>query len=157
MLWRIWSSDDEKWNKKDWKKIGGEAADFWLWMIPVAGWVYDMGMAFRWKDLNWREMWTAERWIRWWVGLGTWVLDVFTFWMWWTAIRWILKWWTKGVLKAGSKKLATEWAEVVSESVIKWFAKQTLKNAGRDILIWTTAWLALVPVLNSFDKVEIDD
>lgn len=157
MLWRIWSSDDEKWNKKDRKKIGGEAADFWLWMIPIAGWVYDMGMALRWKDLNWREMWTAERWIRWWVGLWTWVLDVFTFWMWGTAVRWLLKWWTKVVLKAGSKKLATEWVEVVSESVIKWFAKQTLKNAGRDIIIWTTAWLALIPVLNSFDKVKIDD
>ena len=56
MLGRVSSSPDEKGNEKDRSTIGGEAADFGLGMIPVAGGIYDIGMAFRGKDLNGREM-----------------------------------------------------------------------------------------------------
>ena len=64
-----------------------DAVDMGAWFIPVAGGLYDVGMAIYGKDLNGREMSAADRWIRWGVWLGTAVLDVFTFGAGGTAIR----------------------------------------------------------------------
>jgi hypothetical protein len=157
MLAWIGSSPDEDGNKKSWSTLAVDAADFGLGMIPVAGGVYDIGMAFRGKDLNGRDMGTWERRIRGSVGLITWVLDVFTFGVWWTAIRAAVKWGTKVVVKAGSKTVAKEAVEVASKWLMQWTAKQIGKNAATDILIGTTAWLALVPVVDHFTKVPLDE
>lgn len=157
MLGWVSSSPDEKGNEKDRSTIGWEAADFGLGMIPVAGGIYDIGMAFRGKDLNGREMWTAERWIRWWVGLWTWALDVFTFWLWWTAIRGVLKWGTKLAVSAWTKTVVKEAVGVASKWIGTWVAKQILKSSVRNIIIWTAAWIALIPVAGGIREVFIDD
>jgi len=157
MLWWIGSGDNALWHQKSTGEIATDVADFGLWMIPVAWWLYDIGMAFRGKDLNGREMGTWERWVRWWVWLVTWVLDVFTFGLWWTAIRWVVKWWTKVAMKVGTKKLATESIEVASKWITQTVIKQTLKTAGRDILIWSAAGIALIPVFDSLEQKRIYD
>ena len=174
MLWWIGSGKDEDWKEKDWWTIWWEAADFGLGMIPVAWWLYDIWMAFRGKDLNGRQMWTGERWIRWAVWLWTWVLDVFTLWLWGTAIRAGIKWWAKVALKVWTKavakevweKVITKWAEkllvegwtsIASKWVAVWAAKQLFKATGRNIIIWTVAWIALVPVVGWIREVIFDD
>lgn len=157
MLWWIGSGDNALWHEKSTGEIATDVADFGLWMIPVAWWLYDIGMAFRGKDLNGREMGTWERWVRGWVWLVTWVLDVFTFGLWWTAIRWVVKWWTKVAMKVGTKKLATESIEVASKWITQTVIRQTLKTAGRDILIWSAAGIALIPVFDSFEQKRIYD
>jgi hypothetical protein len=157
MLWWIGSGDNALWHEKSTGEVATDVADFGLWMIPVAWWVYDIGMAFRGVDLNGREMETWERWTRWWVWLVTWVLDVFTLGLWGTAIRAAVKWWTKLAVKAGTKKVATESIEIAS----KWFAKKVIKktlvSAGRDILIGSAAGVALIPVFDHFEETKIYD
>lgn len=172
MLWWMWSSKDEHGNKKGLWTLWWEAADFGLWMIPVAGWLYDIGMAFRGKDLNGRKMWTGERWIRWVVWLWTGILDVFSFGLGWTAIRASIKGWTKvaikagekvaikagekAAIKAGEKALVKESIEIASKWVWKWTAKQIFKWSIRNIIVGTAAWLVLVPVVWWLREVVFD-
>lgn len=156
MLAWIGSSKDEHGKDKEWGTIWWEAADFGFGMVPFAGWVYDLGMAIYGKDLNGREMGWRERWIRWVVWVWSTVADFFTFGLWGTALRWLVKWWTKVALKTWTKTVVKEWVEVVSKWALKWFGKQLLKNTGRDILIGTTAWLVLIPIVNTFDQVALD-
>lgn len=161
MIGRVWSSKDEHWNQKNWSTVWGEAADFGLWMIPVAWGVYDIGMAFRGKDLNGRQMWAGERWVRWLVGLGTWVLDVFTVGLWGTAIRAGLKWWTKVAVKVwtkgAAKVVAKESTTIAAKWLTKWSAKQLFKSTIRNTVIWTASGIALVPIVGWVREVFVSD
>jgi hypothetical protein len=47
--------------------------------------------------------------------------------------------------------------EFAVEWWVKTFAKKTLKSAGRDILLWTTAGVILMPVMWKLQQVSLDD
>lgn len=74
------------------KETGLDVADLWFGMVPVLGWWYDVRMAIRGKDLNWREMSTTDRRIRWGVWGVSAVLDAVSFGIAGTALRTVIKW-----------------------------------------------------------------
>lgn len=105
------------------KSLALDAADLWAGLVPIAGGIYDFGMAIYGKDLNGRQMSTADRWIRWSVGVGTTVLDLFSFGVAGTAVRASVKATTK-VVKIVNKtvdaeKMMTKWLKV-SNGIYKW-------------------------------------
>lgn len=106
------------------------AADIWIWMIPIAWWAYDIWRAFDWEDLNWKEMTTSERWTR----FGFWVV-------WLVPVAWtIVKWsatWVKST--AIATKLAQNW-ELITEA---WHL------TGKVVWIWALwfGWLSTATYL----------
>ncbi len=101
------------------KETALDAADLGIWLIPVAGGIYDLGMAIYGKDLNGRQMSTADRRIRWTVWVGTAVLDLFSFGVAGTAVRaWVKT--TTRVVKIVNKtvdaeKAITRWLKIADD------------------------------------------
>lgn len=161
--WQWWSALAD-W--KGWRYATKEVADFWFGMVPVAGDLYDITMAIRWKDLNGNDMSTSERWVRWWLWLVCGVVNVFSFGLWGTAIKATVKWWTKLVAKAAAKE-ATEVAVKLTakEALAKWMSKelleQWLKQFGKKALLnWTLVlwWLWIIEWADVMMKEEsLDD
>lgn len=102
------------------KETGLDVVDLWAGLVPVAGWIYDVTMAIRGKDLNGRDMRWWERWVRWWVGAASTVVDLFTFGAGGTAMRAASKIWLKTVVKATEKaaiKTTVKWLQVGMHAV----------------------------------------
>ncbi len=157
MLWWMWAQDNTDGTKKTLKETSLDVADFGISMVPVAWGVYDMGVAIEWTDLNGNELSTGERRIRWTIWWVSVVLDCFSFGTWWALLKWAVKWWQKIVLKEWVEMIVKEWTEIAVEWWVKTFAKKTLKSTGRDILLWTTAWIVLMPVMWKLQQVSLDD
>jgi len=149
MLWWYGSEDNPDGTKKSFFQSWTDAADFGIGMIPFAGWVYDMGMAIRGVDLSGNKMTTTDRWIRWWIGLWTGVLDVFTFGIGGTVIRWLAKWW----MKLAAKSVAKE----ATEAVASWVVKKVAISTWGNILMWSAVWLALIQWGKMIKQVPLDD
>lgn len=157
-LWWIWSNKDINGNKKSWKDIAIDAADFGASMIPVAWWAYDVYRAIRWTDLAWNNLSTTERRVRGWIWLVSIPLDIISFWAWWSLLKWWVKWWSKVLLKAWTKELAEEWAEIaIKQSTKKLILTNIAKGAARDILLGTVAGVALIPIIWHFKQEPLGD
>lgn len=85
--------------------------DIWLWMIPIAWWIYDIWMAIKWTDLNWKEMQSSERLMRAWFWI-IWLVPLV-----WTAIKWVAAW-AKTTQKA--TKLTQTWELITQVWLITW-------------------------------------
>lgn len=92
-----------------------EVADFAISLVPFAGGAYDMGMAIYGKTLSGRQMGTGERVVRGVIGLGSIVLDVFTFGL------------GGSLLKAGGKTAVKAGVEITAHAA----AKAALEGAGK--------------------------
>jgi hypothetical protein len=109
-----------------------DAADMGLGVLPVAGDLYDMGMAMYGKDLNGRDMTTADRRVRWLTGAGCLVANVLTFGVAGTAV----KAWVKAtsatakIVKASTKIGAKALEKIGLESV-------SLAAKGIQLSEWT--------------------
>lgn len=102
------------------KETGLDVVDLGAGLVPVAGWIYDVTMAIRGKDLNGRDMRWWERWVRWWVGAASTVVDLFTFGAGGTAMRAASKIWLKTAVKATEKaaiKTTVKWLQVGMHAV----------------------------------------
>lgn len=139
--WQWWSALA---HGKSWRETTKEVADFWFGMIPVAWDLYDIGMAVRGKDLNGNDMTAGERWVRWWLWLACGVVNVFSFWLWWTAIKGVVKGWIKATTKVVAKNTAkTIFEKTLTKEVLEQWIKQFGKRAALQGAI-VIGWLWII-------------
>lgn len=131
-----------------------EVADFGIGMVPIAGDLYDIGMAIRWKDLNNNEMSTGERRTRWLVWLWAWVANVFTFGLWGTAAKWLIKWWTKLATKATIKWIEKATVKEIAIEWLKQFGKKAAINGAATTLV---GWTIVMGSDSVFKEVDLDE
>ena len=110
-----------------------EVADFGISLVPIAGGVYDIFASIRGKTLSGRQMGTVERVVRGVIGVGSIVLDVFTFGVGGT----LAKAGGKAALKAGAEITAKATAKAALEAggkgVVKVAAKEGAEVGGKVI------------------------
>lgn len=104
-----------------------EVADFGISLIPFAGGAYDIFASIRGKTLSGREMGTAERVVRGVIGLGSIVLDIFTF----GVGGSLLKAGGKAAIQAGAKITAKATAKAALEAGGKVAAKEAAEAGGK--------------------------
>jgi hypothetical protein len=160
--WQWWSALAEwKWKRYATKEV----ADFGLGMVPVAGDAYDVVMAARWIDLNGNTMTTSERWVRGWLWVVCWVVNVLSFWLGGTAIKWVVKWWTKLVAKAAAKEVTEVAVKITAKEVLaKWLTKEVLEKwvkqfgmkaaINGSMILW---WLWIIEWADMMIKEEVID
>jgi hypothetical protein len=103
-----------------------EVLDFGISMIPIAGGAYDVFAAIRGKTLSGREMGTAERIVRGVIGVGSIVLDIFTF----GVGGALAKAGGKAAIKAGAEITAKATAKAALEASAKGGAKVAAKEGA---------------------------
>jgi len=103
-----------------------EVADFAISMVPIAGGCYDIFASIRGKTLSGRQMGTTERVVRGVIGLGSIVLDIFTFGVGGT----LAKAGGKAAIKAGAEITAKATAKAALEAGAKGGAKVAAKEGA---------------------------
>lgn len=117
------------------ENVWKEAGDLWVWLIPVAGWFYDAVTAFTGSPITGQEYNWSDKRIRFWVGVWTGVLDIFSFWLAGTAIRWVVKWWTKIATTASKTVKVTKWLKTWMNIAVYSYLWYTLASEWAKIAV----------------------